>query len=105
MLENDRSEIEYRIAVAWLWFLLGPTGLKAILSSRSEFLNLRSVYLQRDFHWSSHSIGEMISIAFEEKNPVRNTMIMQTQLQESYRSGPSTKWVKVSKRKIQSQRR
>jgi hypothetical protein len=36
----------------------------------------------------------MISIAFEEKNPVRNTMIMQTQLQESYRSGPSTKWVK-----------
>jgi hypothetical protein len=51
-------------------------------------------YFQRDFHWPSHSIGEMISIAFEEKNTARNTMIMQTQLQESYRSGPSTKWVK-----------
>jgi hypothetical protein len=41
----------------------------------------------------------MISIAFEEKNPMRNTMIMQTQLQESYRSGPSTKWVKKEREK------
>ena len=77
-------------------------GPKSDFEFKKRVLNLRSVYLQRDFHWFSHSISEMISIALEEKNPVRNTMIMQTQLQESYRSGPSTKWVKVRKRKIQS---
>jgi hypothetical protein len=52
-----------------------PVGISSDIVStrdygqRNEKFKFEKRYFQRDFHWSSHSIGEMISIAFEEKKP------------------------------------